>query len=63
MDILVKGAGQRHKRFDVGSSEANVMFLKSPVVTLNVMTLQGSDTVTSIFACNSSNTITSLRLV
>ena len=43
--------------------------VKQSVITMllpsipTLMTSQGSDTVTSIFKCNSSNTITSLRLL
>ena len=37
-------------------------FLEVYCIELTLMTSQGSDTVTAIFKCNSSNTITSLRV-
>ena len=44
---------------------ANTMreIVRKLMLTITLMTSQGSDTVTSIFKCNSSNTTTSLRLL
>ena len=39
------------------------VFISRRCIASTLMTSQGSDTVTSIFKCNSSNTTTSLRLL
>ena len=53
-DIVFRGSG-------IVRLVNDIVFRRENIAGITLMTSQGSDTVTSIFKCNSSNTFKSLR--